>query len=71
MGHASSSHCEFTEVVANHLWFDVNLNEMLTVVNSDAASDELRKDGHVSAMGSNGVAARTADSLHEMLVLRG
>ena len=54
---ASAGNCEFTEVVSDHLWFDVDLNEMLTVVNSDAAPDELRKDGHVSAVRSNRVAA--------------
>ena len=29
-------------------------NEMLTVVNGDAATDKLGKDGHVSAVGSDG-----------------
>jgi hypothetical protein len=68
VGYASSSHGKFTKVVTDHLWFDVNLYEVLAVVDSDAASDKLRKNGHVSAVRSNRVGARAEHTVEEMFV---
>ena len=42
---------ELTEVMSDHLWFDFNLVEGFTVVNTDDASDHVGKDDHVSEMG--------------------
>ena len=41
MGHATSRHGEFAEVVANHLWFDVDLNKVLTVVDGNSTPNKL------------------------------
>ena len=55
MGHASSGHGKLTKVVADHLGLNLDFNEVLTVVNGDAASDELWKNRHVSAVRANGL----------------
>ncbi|ODQ78264.1 hypothetical protein BABINDRAFT_162918 [Babjeviella inositovora NRRL Y-12698] len=47
----SVSDGEFTQVVTNHLWSDVNLVERLTVVNTDDGTDHLWNNNHVSQVG--------------------
>ena len=69
MGHASSGHGKLTKVVADHLGLDIDFNEVLTVVNGDAASDELWKNGHVSAVRANGFGTGALHSCEEVFVL--
>ena len=71
MGHASSGHGKLTKVVADHLGLDLDFNEVLTVVNGDAASDELWKNGHVSAVRANGLGTGALHTGEEVLVLGG
>jgi hypothetical protein len=54
--------------MSNHLWLDFDFNEMLSVVNGDAATDELWKDWHVSAVRTHGTATRSVHASKEMLV---
>lgn len=42
---------ELTQVVANHLWLDLNGVENLTVVDTNQRTDHLWNDNHVSQVG--------------------
>merc|ERR1719402_1277165 len=39
---------EFSKIMTNHLWLDLNLCEHLSVVNSNNGSSHLRNNNHVS-----------------------
>jgi hypothetical protein len=41
---------EFSEVVANHLWLDLDLVELLSRVDTDNRADHLGDDDHVTEM---------------------
>jgi hypothetical protein len=53
----------------DHLRLDINLNKVLSVVDRNATTDELRKDRDITAVGSNRVGARASDTFDEMLIL--
>jgi hypothetical protein len=42
---------EFSEVVANHLWLDLDLVELLSGVDTDDGTDHLWDDDHVTEVG--------------------
>jgi len=42
---------EFTKVVTNHLWLDLDLVELLSGVNTDNRADHLGDDNHVTEVG--------------------
>lgn len=51
MSDRSVSDGELTQVVANHLWLDLDGVEHLTVVNTNQGADHLWNNNHVSQMG--------------------
>ena len=71
MSHTAAGNGEFAKVVANHFGLDVDFDEVLSVVNGDATTYELWEDGHVSAVGADGLGCRPFHPCEEMLVLSG
>ena len=68
---ASASNCEFTEIVANHFWLNLDRDEGLSAVDGDGLSNKFWKDRHVASVRSDGAAVGTAHAAEEMFVLNG
>ena len=53
MSHWFVSYSEFTEIMSDHLWFDIHANELFTVMYTDFCTNHFRENNEVSHVSFN------------------